>query len=451
MRRRRSRIVALLHGKRDLLLYLFVMVLLGFFSLYGLGSATPKEEITADLVEQLCRLDKAGELTTTVLLTRTTSPIYEGSVLLMHRMIDNGNEQISLAALRMPTLLAATLLGVFFFIFICRERSRSTARVALFFLIATPFLHYYTITGDSGMLGALFGTLALLVCHNVVVSKSKHPVGPLLIIGVLLALAGLSVGSGGVVIPSLAMLLWGLLESRSGAKGRLWIPIISIVLGVLLVALTAILPGECHWLSQESGGWSTRGLWGCLLILIPWGVLVLMEERRYSMRHLSAEGMALLTIISALIYNLASGTSDPRPSLVVAPFICLIAGESFRSLLRNKAKQLTTFSLVINVLGLVVLGVLIFVLTGPSESVSTFISTFSASEGATRVTAMREAVRAHMALCLLLIVGPAVAALTMVYQRVRGSETKQAYSSILMVILITLAADLPLLALIGSL
>ena len=105
----------------------------------------------------------------------------------------------------------------------------------------------------------------------------------------------------------------------------------------------------------------------------------------------------------------------------------------------------------INALGLVVLGVLIFVLAGPSESVSTFISTLSGSDGAIGVTAMRESVRAHMALCLLLMVGPGVAALTMVYQRVRGSETKQAYSSILMVILITLATDLPLLALMGSL
>ena len=449
MRRRRSRVVALLHGKRDLLLYLLVMVLLGFFSLYGLGSATPKENITAVQVEQLCRLDKAGELTTTDLLTRTTSPIYEGAVLLMHQMIDNGEEPISLAALRMPTLFAAILLGVFFFIFICRERSRSIARVALFFLIATPFLHYYTITGGSGMLGALFGTLALLVCHNVVVSK--HPVGPLLTISVLLALAGLSVGSGGVVIPAVAMLLWGLLGSRSGAKWRLWIPIASIVLGVLLVTLAAIIPGECHWLTHESGVWSSRGLWGCLLTLLPWGVVVLMNEKKHSLQHLSAEGLALLTIISALVYNLASGTSDPTPSLVVAPFLCLIAGESFRSLLRSRAKQLTTFSLVINVLGLVMLGVLIFVLTGPSESVSAFISTLSGSEGAIGVAAMREAVRAHIALCLLLMVGPGVAALTMVYQRVRGSETKQAYSSILMVFLITLAADLPLLALVGSL
>ena len=300
------------------------------------------------------------------------------------------------------------------------------------------------------MLGALFGTLALLVCHDVVASKSKHPVGPILLCGILLALAGLSVGSGGVVIPALAVLIWGLLGSE-GAKGRLWIPITSIVLAVLLVALAAILPGECHWLTNESGRWSSRGLWGCLLTLLPWGVLVLMNEKKHSLRHLSAEGLALLTIISALVYNLVSGTSDPTPSLVVAPFICLIAGESFRSLLSSRAKRLTTFSLVINVLGLVVLGVLIFVLTGPSESVNTFISTLSGSQGAIGVAAMREAVRAHMALCLLLMVGPGVAALTMVYQRVRGSETKQAYSSILMMILITLAADLPLLALMGSL
>lgn len=450
MRRRRSRVVALLHGRRDLLVYLLVMLLLGFFSLYGLENATPKEKATAGLVEQLCRLDKAGELTTTDLLTRSTSPIYEGSVLLMHQMIDNGDDPISLAALRMPTLLAAILLGVFFFIFICRERSRSIARVSLFFLIATPLFHYFIITGGPAMLGALFGTLALLVCHDVVASKSKHPVGPILLCSILLALAGLSVGSGGVVIPALAVLIWGLLGSE-GAKGRLWIPITSIVLAVLLVALAAVLPGECHWLTHESGRWSTRGLWGCLLTLLPWGVVVLMNEKKHSLRHLSAEGLALLTIISALVYNVASGTSDPTPSLVVAPFICLIAGESFRSLLKDKAKQLTTFSLVINVLGLVVLGVLIFVLTGPSESVSTFISTLSGSEGAIGVAAMREAVRAHMALCLLLMVGPGVAALTMVYQRVRGSETKQAYSSILMVILITLAADLPLLALMGSL
>lgn len=450
MRRKRSRVVALLHGRRDLLVYLMVMLLLGFFSLYGLGSATPKEEITADLVEQLCRLDNAGELTATDLLTRSTSPIYEGSVLLMHQMIDNGDNPISLAALRMPTLLAAILLGVFFFIFICRERSRSIARVSLFFLIATPLFHYFIITGGPAMLGALFGTLALLVCHDVVASKSKHPVGPILLCSILLALAGLSVGSGGVVIPALAVLIWGLLGSE-GAKGRLWIPITSIVLAVLLVALAAILPGECHWLTHESGRWSSRGLWGCLLTLLPWGVVVLMNEKKHSLRHLSAEGLALLTIISALVYNLVSGTSDPTPSLVVAPFICLIAGESFRSLLKDKAKRLTTFSLVINVLGLVVLGVLIFVLTGPSESVSTFISTLSGSEGAIGVAAMREAVRAHMALCLLLMVGPGVAALTMVYQRVRGSETKQAYSSILMVILITLATDLPLLALMGSL
>lgn len=431
-------------------MYLLVMLLLGFFSLYGLGNATPKEKATAGLVEQLCRLDKAGELTTTDLLTRSTSPIYEGSVLLMHQMIDNGDDPISLAALRMPTLLAAILLGVFFFIFICRERSRSIARVSLFFLIATPLFHYFIITGGPAMLGALFGTLALLVCHDVVASKSKHPVGPILLCSILLALAGLSVGSGGVVIPALAVLIWGLLGSE-GAKGRLWIPITSIVLAVLLVALAAVLPGECHWLTHESGRWSSRGLWGCLLTLLPWGVVVLMNEKKHSLRHLSAEGLALLTIISALVYNLVSGTSDPTPSLVVAPFICLIAGESFRSLLSSRAKQLTTFSLVINVLGLVVLGVLIFVLTGPSESVSTFISTLSGSDGAIGVTAMREAVRAHMALCLLLMVGPSVAALTMVYQRVRGSETKQAYSSILMVILITLATDLPLLALVGSL
>ena len=450
MRRRRSRVVALLHGRRDLLVYLLVMLLLGFFSLYGLGNATPKEKATAGLVEQLCLLDKAGELTTTDLLTRSTSPIYEGSVLLMHQMIDNGDDPISLTALRMPTLLAAILLGVFFFIFICRERSRSIARVSLFFLIATPLFHYSIITGGPAMLGALFGTLALLVCHDVVASKSKHPVGPILLCVILLALAGLSVGSGGVVIPALAVLIWGLLGSE-GAKGRLWIPITSIVLAVLLVALAAILPGECHWLTNESGRWSSRGLWGCLLTLLPWGVVVLMNEKKHSLRHLSAEGLALLTIISALVYNLVSGTSDPTPSLVVAPFICLIAGESFRSLLKDKAKQLTTFSLVINVLGLVVLGVLIFVLTGPSESVSTFISTLSGSEGAIGVAAMREAVRAHIALCLLLMVGPVVAALTMIYQRVRGSETKQAYSSILMVFLITLATDLPLLALMGSL
>ena len=436
MRRRRSRVVALLHGRRDLLVYLLVMLLLGFFSLYGLENATPKEKATVGLVEQLCLLDKAGELTTNDLLTQSTSPIYEGSVLLMHQMIDNGDNPISLAALRMPTLLAAILLGVFFFIFICRERSRSIARVSLFFLIATPLFHYFIITGGPAMLGALFGTLALLVCHDVVASKSKHPVGPM--------------GSGGVVIPALAVLIWGLLGSE-GAKGRLWIPITSIVLAVLLVALAAILPGECHWLTNESGRWSSRGLWGCLLTLLPWGVLVLMNEKKHSLRHLSAEGLALLTIISALVYNLVSGTSDPTPSLVVAPFICLIAGESFRSLLSSRAKRLTTFSLVINVLGLVVLGVLIFVLTGPSESVNTFISTLSGSQGAIGVAAMREAVRAHMALCLLLMVGPGVAALTMVYQRVRGSETKQAYSSILMMILITLAADLPLLALMGSL
>lgn len=450
MRRRRSRVVTLLHGRRDLLVYLLVMVLLGFFSLYGLENATPKEKATAGLVEQLCRLDKAGELTTTDLLTRSTSPIYEGSVLLMHQMIDNGDEPISLAALRVPTLLAAILLGVFFFIFICRERSRSIARVSLFFLIATPLFHYFIITGGPAMLGALFGTVALLVCHDVVASKSKHPVGPILLCSILLALAGLSVGSGGVVIPALAVLLWGLLGSE-GAKGRLWIPIISIVLSVLLVALAAILPGECHWLTHESGRWSGRGLWGCLLTLLPWGVMVLMNEKRHSLRHLSAEGLALLTIISALVYNLASGTSDPTPSLVVAPFICLIAGESFRSLLRSRAKRLNTFSLVINVLGLVLLGVLIYVLAGPSESVSTLISAISGSEGAITVSAMREAVRAHIALVLLLLVGPVVAALTMIYQRVRGSETKQAYSSILMVFLVTLAADLPLLALLGSL
>lgn len=431
-------------------MYLLVMVLLGFFSLYGLENATPKEKATAGLVEQLCRLDKAGELTTTDLLTRSTSPIYEGSVLLMHQMIDNGDEPISLAALRVPTLLAAILLGVFFFIFICRERSRSIARVSLFFLIATPLFHYFIITGGPAMLGALFGTLALLVCHDVVASKSKHPVGPILLCGILLALAGLSVGSGGVVIPALAVLLWGLLGSE-GAKGRLWIPITSIVLAVLLVALAAILPGECHWLTHESGRWSSRGLWGCLLTLLPWGVVVLMNEKKHSLRHLSAEGLALLTIISALVYNLASGTSDPTPSLVVAPLICLIAGESFRSLLRSRAKRLNTFSLVINVLGLVLLGVLIYVLAGPSESVSALISAISGSEGAIAVSAMREAVRAHIALVLLLLVGPVVAALTMIYQRVRGSETKQAYSSILMVFLVTLAADLPLLALLGSL
>lgn len=450
MRRRRSRVVTLLHGRRDLLVYLLVMVLLGFFSLYGLENATPKEKATAGLVEQLCRLDKAGELTTTDLLTRSTSPIYEGSVLLMHQMIDNGDEPISLAALRVPTLLAAILLGVFFFIFICRERSRSIARVSLFFLIATPLFHYFIITGGPAMLGALFGTLALLVCHDVVASKSKHPVGPILLCSILLALAGLSVGSGGVVIPALAVLLWGLLGSE-GAKGRLWIPITSIVLSVLLVALAAILPGECHWLTHESGRWSGRGLWGCLLTLLPWGVMVLMNEKRHSLRHLSDEGLALLTIISALVYNLASGTSDPTPSLVVAPFICLIAGESFRSLLRSRAKRLNTFSLVINVLGLVLMGVLIYVLAGPRESVSALISAISGSEGAIAVSAMREAVRAHIALVLLLLVGPAVAALTMIYQRVRGSETKQAYSSILMVFLVTLAADLPLLALLGSL
>lgn len=448
--------VALLHGRRDLLLYLLVMVLLGLFSLYGLGSTTPREEIVAGQVEQLCRLDRKGELTTADLLTRTTSPIYEGSVLLMHRVIDNGGEQVSTAALRIPTLLAAILLGVFFFIFVCRDRSRPIARVALFFLIATPFFHYFIITGGPAMPGALFGTLALMVCHDMMTSERRHPVGPILLCGVFLALTGLSVGAGGVVIPSLAMLLWGLLGSRSGVRGRLWIPIASVVLGVLLVALSATILGECHWLTPESGRWSGRGLWGCLLTLIPWGVVTLMDEkkssgRRYSLGHLSTEGLALLTIVSALVYNLASGTGDPAPSLVVAPFVCLIAGEAFRSLLRSKPGRITTFAYVINILGLVLLGVLVFVLVGPSDPVNALISTLSGSDGAIAVTAMRGAVRSHMALCLLLTVGPVVAALTMVYQRVRGSETKQAYSSILMVILITLAVDLPLVALVGSL
>lgn len=448
--------VALLHGRRDLLLYLLVMVLLGLFSLYGLGSTTPREEIVAGQVEQLCRLDRKGELTTADLLTRTTSPIYEGSVLLMHRVIDNGGEQVSTAALRIPTLLAAILLGVFFFIFVCRDRSRPIARVALFFLIATPFFHYFIITGGPAMPGALFGTLALMVCHDMMTRERRHPVGPILLCGVFLALTGLSVGAGGVVIPSLAMLLWGLLGSRSGVRGRLWIPIASVVLGVLLVALSATILGECHWLTPESGRWSGRGLWGCLLTLIPWGVVTLMDEkkssgRRYSLGHLSTEGLALLTIVSALVYNLASGTGDPAPSLVVAPFVCLIAGEAFRSLLRSKPGRITTFAYVINILGLVLLGVLVFVLVGPSDPVNALISTLSGSDGAIAVTAMRGAVRSHMALCLLLTVGPVVAALTMVYQRVRGSETKQAYSSILMVILITLAVDLPLVALVGSL
>ena len=448
--------VALLHGRRDLLLYLLVMVLLGLFSLHGLGSTTPREEIVAGQVEQLCRLDRKGELTTADLLTRTTSPIYEGSVLLMHRVIDNGGEQVSTAALRIPTLLAAILLGVFFFIFVCRDRSRPIARVALFFLIATPFFHYFIITGGPAMPGALFGTLALMVCHDMMTSERRHPVGPILLCGVFLALTGLSVGAGGVVIPSLAMLLWGLLGSRSGVRGRLWIPVASVVLGVLLVALSATIPGECHWLTPESGRWSGRGLWGCLLTLIPWGVVTLMDEKkssgmRYSLGHLSTEGLALLTIVSALVYNLASGTSDPAPSLVVAPFVCLIAGEAFRSLLRSKPGRITTFAYVINILGLVMLGVLVFVLVGPSDPVNDLISTLSGSDGAIAVTAMRGAVRSHMALCLLLMVGPVVAALTMVYQRVRGSETKQAYSSILMVILITLAVDLPLVALVGSL
>lgn len=448
--------VALLHGRRDLLLYLLVMVLLGLFSLYGLGSTTPREEIVAGQVEQLCRLDRKGELTTADLLTRTTSPIYEGSVLLMHRVIDNSDEQVSTAALRIPTLLATILLGVFFFIFVCRERSRPIARVALFFLIATPFFQYFIITGGPAMPGALFGTLALMVCHDMMTSERRHPVGPILLCGVFLALTGLSVGAGGVVIPSLAMLLWGLLGSRSGVRGRLWIPIASVVLGVLLVALSATIPGECHWLTPESGRWSGRGLWGCLLTLIPWGVVTLMDEKkssgmRYSLGHLSTEGLALLTIVSALVYNLASGTGDPAPSLVVAPFVCLIAGEAFRSLLRCKPGRITTFAYVINILGLVLLGVLVFVLVGPSDPVNALISTLSGSDGAIAVAAVRGAVRSHMALCLLLMVGPIIAALTMVYQRVRGSETKQAYSSILMVLLITLAVDLPLVALVGSL
>ena len=448
--------VALLHGRRDLLLYLLVMVLLGLFSLYGLGSTTPREEIVAGQVEQLCRLDRKGELTTADLLTRTTSPIYEGSVLLMHRVIDNSDEQVSTAALRIPTLLATILLGVFFFIFVCRDRSRPIARVALFFLIATPFFHYFIITGGPAMPGALFGTLALMVCHDMMTSERRHPVGPILLCGVFLALTGLSVGAGGVVIPSLAMLLWGLLGSRSGVRGRLWIPIASVVLGVLLVSLSATILGECHWLTPESGRWSGRGLWGCLLTLIPWGVVTLMDEKkssgmRYSLGHLSTEGLALLTIVSALVYNLASGTGDPAPSLVVAPFVCLIAGEAFRSLLRCKPGRITTFAYVINILGLVLLGVLVFVLVGPSDPVNALISTFSGSDGAIAVAAMRGAVRSHMALCLLLMVGPIIAALTMVYQRVRGSETKQAYSSILMVFLITLAVDLPLVALVGSL
>ena len=448
--------VALLHGRRDLLLYLLVMVLLELFSLYGLGSTTPREEIVAGQVEQLCRLDRKGELTTADLLTRTTSPIYEGSVLLMHRVIDNSDEQVSTAALRIPPLLATILLGVFFFIFVCRDRSRPIARVALFFLIGTPFFHYFIITGGPAMPGALFGTLALMVCHDMMTSERRHPVGPILLCGVFLALTGLSVGAGGVVIPSLAMLLWGLLGSRSGVRGRLWIPIASVVLGVLLVALSATIPGECHWLTPESGRWSGRGLWGCLLTLIPWGVVTLMDEKkssgmRYSLGHLSTEGLALLTIVSALVYNLASGTGDPAPSLVVAPFVCLIAGEAFRSLLRCKPGRITTFAYVINILGLVLLGVLVFVLVGPSDPVNALISTFSGSDGAIAVAAMRGAVRSHMALCLLLMVGPIIAALTMVYQRVRGSETKQAYSSILMVFLITLAVDLPLVALVGSL
>lgn len=448
MRSGRSKVLRLLHGRRDALIITLIVILLGFISLYGMGELTPSESEHAMIVEGLCSQD----LTLDRLLSQSTSPLYEGAVLLVHQLLGEG--EVSALSLRLPSLIATILLFVGFYVLICLRKSRSSARVTLFLLLSTPLYHYHIMTGEPGPFGVLFATWALAIYHRIATQDKSRPAqhSSALLCGVIIALAGLSIGLAGLIIPLLSITLWTVMGLRERIV-RLTSPLlVTILSSTLLLTLAALLPSSCLWLTNNVEGWSFRGLWYYLGLLLPWGIVIVMaliaippRVREVGSKS-SLEGLSLLMIGCSLIFNLSTGTSEVAPTLMMAPFFCLIAGEYFRLLLYREPQLLSRLSLGINIVGILIMVGLILQLTGSDALVPLL-----GQNGGHISRAMTQEMVSHRALSLLLLTGPLVAALTMIYQMVRKSYVKLAYTGVLMVVLTLLATDIPLHALIISL
>lgn len=432
MTRGRSRVLRLLHGRRDALLVTLIIGLFAFVSLYGMGEATPAEADRAVIIEEMA----SRELSLGDFLARAASPVYEGAVLAAHRVLDD-TTAVSVAALRLPSFVASAVLFIGFYFLVCLDKNRPIARATIFLLLSTPLCHYHLMSGGPSAFGVLFAAWALAVCRTVFVQEGSR-VRQLLraaLCGLLIALAGLSIGLGGVVIPLLSICLWALLRMREKG-GRLLAPLAAIIgVALLLVTLAAVLPGDCLWLTNNVEGWSFRGLRAFLLLLLPWGAVpltaLLVRPVRVPLRSL--EGLSLLVMGSSLLFTLSTGTSEEAPALLMTPFLCLLAGEAFRMLLYRRPQSLARLSLLLTLLGLALLAALILLWAGAG--------------GTATLQAMAGAMGRHRALSLLLLVGPVVAALTMVYQTVRRSDIKRAYAGILMMVTALLATDIPFHAL----
>lgn len=443
----RSKVLRLLHGRRDALLITFIVVLFGFFSIYGMGELTPSESERAMIVEGLCRQD----LSLDRFLSQSTSPLYEGVVLLLHQAL--GEQEVSALALRLPSLIATILLFVGFYVLVCLRKSRSIARVTLFLLLSTPLYHYHIMTGEPGPFGVLFGTWALAVYHKITTQeKFQSQLFNALLCAVLVTLSGLSIGLGGLIIPLLSITLWTVMGLREKSAKLIPPLLVAITVSALLLTLAAVLPSSCLWLTNNVEGWSFRGLWYYLGLLLPWGIVIAItlvsmpSETRELFSMSSLEGLSLLVIGCSLIFNLSTGTSEVAPTLMMAPFFCLVAGECFRILLYKKPQLLQMLSLGINIVGIAIMVGLIIQFTG-SDSLGILLG-----KGGDHIShAMTQEMIRHKALSLLLLTGPLVAALTMIYQIIRKSYVKLAYTGILMVVLTLLATDIPLHALIISL
>lgn len=431
MSRDRSTIVTLLHARRDALLFVLISALLGFVSLYGMPERTPAEARRAAVVEQLSRDVKSPA----EFLRRSESPLYDGIVLLIHRGFDEGS--VSNAALRLPSLVAAAVLAVVFFAFVCVYRSRRTARITIYLLLSTFLFYHFVITGGPAMPGTLFATWAVMAAYSLAVGsrrpKLRHAVKPAL----LLILSGLTLGAGGLFVPALAMIGVALMEATPERRRELLLPLWVAVVVALLVTLPMTgIPLPTH----NSFG----GLLGCLALLLPWGLLFLISLGSEAPARLSASGsMTLLVAAAAILYDLLSGTADVGPSLVAAPFVCLSAGECFRSLLSRRPHRLAMLSAGISIVGLLLSILPLLLLLGETELPTLLLDPFVSNPLAV-AGEMTAVMQSHRAMSLLLLMGPLVAALTMIYQRTRRSYVKMAYSGVLMMVLLMLLFGIPL-------
>lgn len=446
MRGKRSRVITLLHARRDALVFMLIVVAFSALSLYGLPERTPTEAASAAYLERLSE----EPLSLRAFLTGCTSPLYDGLVLLFHHWIDDGT--ISTIALRLPSMIATLLLVIGYFVAVCVRRGRSIGRVTIYLLLSTFVLHHFIMTGSPGMLGALFGTWTMVLYEGLIYNQRRINAGSIISLGLLMTLSGLSIGLGGLIVPALAMILWTILSTPQRLRSLLPALVISIAVSSFLLLLVDALAPDSSWLTEGLVKGSYGGLRGWLGLLLPWSILFLIgigaEQKQGRLpkraRVVSpVEGLTLAVIVSALVLNISTGTSDVTPSLMMAPFVCLAAGEYFRILLFHHPRRLVTLTAVITAVGLLVLLYLLLLFTGSLALPAALLDAVGL-DGETAAQLMSAAMLDHRALSLLLMVGPVVAALTVVYQTVRRSYAKIAYSGILMMMLLILAVDLPL-------